>query len=68
MVLFTTRAEINEVFDTFCNTGESNPCDADSYSSKPDAGSNVEEPISEVASIVAPIDPVIRPPSPVQVC
>ncbi len=69
MVLFTSRAEINEVFNTFCNTGESNPSDVDSsYFSKPEALPDIEQPVTEITSIATSTDPTIRPSTPVQVC
>lgn len=67
MVLFTSREEINEVFDTFCDVA-GNANDAET-SCKPHPAQDTDEHASAIlyTPVVASTSP-IRPSSPVQVC
>lgn len=66
MVLFASREEINEVFDTFCDVSVGNPSDAEA-SCKPTQVGDVEEPVADrqptlVGKSISPV----RPSSPIQ--
>lgn len=74
MVLFASRAEINEVFDTFSDTSVSNPCETEQnwigkVATYSDVESITEQPIQEIPLPSIPIqsDSSNRPPSPVKV-
>lgn len=67
MVLFASREEINEVFDTFCDVSASNPSDVET-TRKPVHVGDIEEHTAEIQPILVgdSISPV-RPSSPIQV-
>lgn len=74
MVLFASRAEINEVFDTFSDTSASNPNDTEQnwigkVATYSDVEVNAEQSTQEIplASIIQD-DSSNRPHSPVKVC
>ena len=65
MVLFTSREEINEVFDTFCDVTGNNANDVETFFPVRDTDQHVSEKLyTPVAASTSPI----RPSSPVQVC